>query len=125
MLSDTENAVFSLRMQKHKLVDRINAIEQNFVLSNMGDTGGQAQSDSGSSSFLNNPYFVKSIDPDDYKELLRVQKMEAETQDFVSAYMKTTRRSNRSTTDIWLPRRKPTPKPSMPSCRQPWMTTSS
>ena len=88
MLSDTENAVFSLRMQKLKLVDRINAIEQNFVLSNMGDTGGQAQSDSGSSSFLNNPYFVKSIDPDDYKELLRVQKMEAETQDFVSAYMK-------------------------------------
>ena len=88
MLSDTENAVFSLRMQKLKLVDRINAIEQNFVLSNMGDTGGQAQSDSGSSSFLTNPYFVKSIDPDDYKELLRVQKMEAETQDFVSAYMK-------------------------------------
>lgn len=88
MLSDTENAVFSLRMQKLKLVDRINAIEQNFVLSNMGDTGGQAQNDSGSSSFLTNPYFVKSIDPDDYKELLRVQKMEAETQDFVSAYMK-------------------------------------
>ena len=49
MLSDAENAVFSLRMEKLKLVDRINAIEQNFVLSNMGDIGGQAQSNSGGS----------------------------------------------------------------------------
>lgn len=88
MLSDTENAVFSLRMEKLKLVDRINAIEQNFVLSNMGDIGGEAQSDSGGNAFLTNPYFVKSIDPDDYKELLRVQKMESETQGYVSTYMK-------------------------------------
>lgn len=88
MLSDAENAVFSLRMEKLKLVDRINAIEQNFVLSNMGDIGGQAQSNSGGSDFMNNPYFVKSIDPEDYKELQRVQKMEAETQGYVSTYMK-------------------------------------
>lgn len=88
LLSDAESAVFSLRMDKLKLVDRINAIEQNFVLSNMGDIGGEAQSDGGGTAFLNNPYFVKSIDPDDYKELLRVQKMEAETQEYVSTYMK-------------------------------------
>lgn len=87
VLSDAENAIFSLRMEKLKLVDRINSIEQNFVLSSMGDIGGQAQSDSGGNDFMNNPYFVNSLDPEDYKELQRVQGMESETQAYISTYM--------------------------------------
>lgn len=87
VLSDAENAVFTLRMEKLKLVDRINAIEQNFVLSNMGDIGGGAQSDGGG-SFMRNPYFVKSIDPEDYKQLLKVQQDEDEAREYVSTYMK-------------------------------------
>ena len=36
ILTDAENAAFALRSQKIRLVDSINAIEQEFVLSGMG-----------------------------------------------------------------------------------------
>lgn len=87
VLSDAENAVFSLRSQKIKLVDGINSIEQEFVLSGMGNIDDAASSAQAASIFANS-YFRKNIDPDDYTKLLDAQSREAAVRDCVSSYMK-------------------------------------
>lgn len=88
ILSDAESAVFTLRSQKIKLIDGINAIEQEFVLSGMGNIGDAASSAPAAASIFGNSYFCKSIDPDDYKQLLAVQGKESEARGMVSEYMK-------------------------------------
>ncbi len=86
ILSDAENAAFALRSQKIKLIDGINAIEQEFVLAGMGNIGGADESQSAASIF-GNAYFVKNIDPDDYKALLDANRKESTARKYVSSYI--------------------------------------
>ena len=71
VLSNTENAVYALRTKRVKLIDQISTIEQNYVLSNVGNIGG-AQSAQGSKSLFNNSYLKESLNAEDYKLLLDV-----------------------------------------------------
>ena len=87
ILSDAENAIFSMRSQKIKLIDRINAIEQKFVLEGLGNIGG-APSEKAFSSIFTNEYFVKSIEPDDMKMLLQLQGKEATAREYATKYVK-------------------------------------
>ena len=90
ILSDTENAVYAMRSQMIKLVDRINAIEQEHLLASMGNIGGATEKTSG--SIFTNAYFRKSIDPDDYTALMAANAKEAaaykHAQTYVSNYEK-------------------------------------
>lgn len=87
ILTDAENAAFALRSQKIRLVDSINAIEQEFVLSGMGNIGGAAESSPSAASIFGNSYFVKNIDPDDYKALVEAHGKESAARKYVSSYI--------------------------------------
>ena len=87
ILTDAENAAFALRSQKIRLVDSINAIEQEFVLSGMGNIGGAAESSPSAASLFGNSYFVKNIDPDDYKALVEAHGKESAARKYVSSYI--------------------------------------
>ena len=87
VLADAENLVYSLRTQKMKLVDQINAIEQQHVLSAMGNIGDAAGAKS-SGSIFSNEYFKKSIEAEDFKGLMEVQAKEAMVCDYVQSYSK-------------------------------------
>ena len=87
ILSDAENAIFSMRSQKIKLIDKINSIEQKFVLEGLGNIGA-APSEKAFSSIFTNEYFVKSIEPDDMKMLLQLQGKEATAREYATKYVK-------------------------------------
>lgn len=87
VLSDAENQVYNMRTQKMKLIDQINAIEQQHVLSSMGNIG-DADGAKGSGSIFNNAYFKKSIEPEDFKALMAAQGKEATVRDYVQTYAK-------------------------------------
>ena len=85
ILSDAESAIYAARAEKMKLIDQINAIEQNHVLKSMGNIG-DAQSAQGSKSIYNNAYFVKSFDPEDYKMLMEVHSKEKTAYEYAQNY---------------------------------------
>lgn len=85
VLSTAENELYALRARKVKLIDQINTIEQNHVLSSMGNIG-DAQSAQGSKSLYNNEYFKSSIGADIYKPLMAVHAKEAQAYTFVQKY---------------------------------------
>lgn len=85
VLSDTENAVYAMRSQMIKLVDRINAIEQEHLLSSMGNIGGASEQASG--SIFTNAYFRKSIDPDDYTVLMAANANEQTAYKYAQTYV--------------------------------------
>ena len=85
ILSDTENAVYAMRSQMIKLVDRINAIEQEHLLASMGNIGGATEKTSG--SIFTNAYFRKSIDPDDYTALMAANAKEAAAYKHAQTYV--------------------------------------
>lgn len=87
ILTDAENAAFALRSQKIRLVDGINAIEQDFVLAGMGNIGGADESAQSAASIFGNSYFIKNIDPDDYKALLAVNGKEDTARKYVTSYI--------------------------------------
>jgi len=87
VLSDAENAIYNMRTQKMKLIDQINAIEQQHVLSSMGNIGG-ADGAKGSGSIFNNEYFKKSIAPEDFKTLISMQGKETTVRDYAQTYTK-------------------------------------
>lgn len=87
ILTDAENAAFALRSQKIRLVDGINAIEQDFVLAGMGNIGGADESAQSAASIFGNSYFIKNIDPDDYKALLAVNGKENTARKYVTSYI--------------------------------------
>ena len=87
LLSGVESKVYALRASKVKLIDKINTIEQNYVLSTMGNIG-DAQSAQGSKSLYNNAYFVQSFDGEDYKMLMDVHSKEATAYGYVQTYVK-------------------------------------
>ncbi|MBO7331659.1 MAG: hypothetical protein J6U52_07700, partial [Alistipes sp.] len=86
VLSNTESAVYALRTKKVKLMDQISTIEQNHVLSNMGNIG-DAQAAQGSKSLYNNDYFKKSLEVEDYKHLMEVHAKEAQAYNHVKTYV--------------------------------------
>lgn len=86
VLSMAEDAVYELRAKKVKLIDEINTIEQNFVLSSMGNIG-NAASVEGSKSLYNNDYFKKSLDGDIYPQLMAVHAKEAQANKSVQTYV--------------------------------------
>ena len=86
LLTDASNAVYSMRLQKVKLIDQINVIEQEFVLSSMGNISG-APSAQASGSIFSNAYLAKSLDPDDYKLLLEMQSKEAQISEYANTYV--------------------------------------
>ena len=86
VLSDSEAKVNALRAQKVKLMDQINAMEQDFVLASVGKIG-NAGSEQGSNSLYNNAYFVKSLEPEDYKMLLELHATEQSTYEHVCKYV--------------------------------------
>ncbi|MBP3289885.1 MAG: hypothetical protein J6L75_02835 [Alistipes sp.] len=85
VLADVEEKMIELRSEKVKLVDNINAIEQEFLLSSMDNIGGvESQA---SSSIYNNEYFRNSLFDEDYEVLMNVHKREAEARDYVKMYV--------------------------------------
>lgn len=86
-LSNAETAVYSMRTKRVKLIDQISTIEQNHVLSSMGNIG-DAQSAQGSKSLYANDYFKKSFDAEDYQHLMEVHANEAKTYSNVQSYVK-------------------------------------
>lgn len=85
VLSETEARMMVLRGQKIKLVDSINAIEQEFLLSSMDNiVGMESQS---SSSIFNNEYFRNSLFEEDFEVLMAVHKRESEARDYVAMYV--------------------------------------
>ncbi|MBR2008078.1 MAG: hypothetical protein IKA01_08920 [Alistipes sp.] len=87
ILSDAESAIFAMRSQKIKLIDRINTIEQKFVLEGLGNIGG-AQNAQAAGSIFKNEYFTKSLEPDDLKLLIQLQGKEAAVREYATTYVK-------------------------------------
>lgn len=87
VLNDTEAAIFAMRAQKIKLIDQINTIEQEQVLSSLGNIG-EAQAAASSGSIFTNAYFKKSIDSEDFKLLLASHGKEAEAHGQAQTFVK-------------------------------------
>jgi hypothetical protein len=87
VLADAENLIYSMRTKKMKLIDQINAIEQQHVLSAMGNIGDAAGA-KGSGSIFNNEYFKKSIEAEDFKGLMDMQAKESTVCGYVQTYSK-------------------------------------
>lgn len=85
VLTDAEGEVLSMRTQMIKLVDQINAIEQEHVLSSMGNIGGAAAEASG--SIFTNEYFRKSLEKEDYDALMAVQAKEQSANEKAKSYV--------------------------------------
>ena len=85
VLTDTESAVYALRSQMIKLVDRINAIEQEHLLASIGNIGSATEQSSG--SIFTNDYFRKSIDEADYTILMEANAKEANADKYARTYV--------------------------------------
>ena len=85
VLTDAEGEVLSMRTQMIKLVDQINAIEQEHVLASMGNIGGAAAQASG--SIFTNEYFRKSLVKEDYDALMAVQAKEQSANEKAKSYV--------------------------------------
>lgn len=84
-LTDTENAVYSMRSQMIKVVDRINAIEQEFLLASIGNLRSASEQSTG--SIFTNDYFRKSIDSEDYSILMTANAKEGEADEYARTYV--------------------------------------
>ena len=87
LLTDVEGAIYALRSQKMKLIDQMNTIEQEHVLSSLGNIG-EAQAASSSGSIYTNAYFRKSIEGEDFKALMASHSKEATANSHAKAYVK-------------------------------------
>lgn len=85
ILSAAEDGMLQVRNDKLELVDKINAIEQDYVLSGLGDIQGSATPDA-SNSIFNNSYFRQSLLEDDYTALMRVHATEQEVREKATNY---------------------------------------
>ena len=85
MLTDAENSVYAMRSQMIKLIDRINAIEQEHLLSSMGNISGASEQASG--SIFTNAYFRKSIEAEDYSALMAANSQEKKASDYAQRYV--------------------------------------
>ena len=85
MLTDAENSVYAMRSQMIKLIDRINAIEQEHLLSSMGNISGASEQASG--SIFTNAYFRKSIEAEDYSALMTANSQEKKASEYAQRYV--------------------------------------
>ena len=84
VLTSADQVMYQLRAEKLQLVDSINAIEQQHVLSRMDNNRGAVASSS--SSIFNNDYLRQSLPEEDYISLLRVHAMETDVRAKVRQY---------------------------------------
>ncbi len=85
ILHEVEANMLALRREKIKLVDKIHAIEQEHVLSNIANVASAEGQVSG--SIFNNSYFRESLFEEDYQVLLDVHKREAEAYGYARQYV--------------------------------------
>ncbi len=85
-LSDVEGLMNSLRARKVKLMDHINAMEQSYVLSSVGNIG-EAGAAQGSKSLYNNAYFRNSLSEEDYQLLMQLHAQENSLYEAVRNYV--------------------------------------
>lgn len=85
LLTDTENAIYAVRGQMMKLVDRINAIEQEHLLASIGNLRGATEQASG--SIFTNDFFRKSIDSEDYAALMQANSAEGQAAEYARTYV--------------------------------------
>lgn len=99
-----ENRIFEVRSAKGKLVDRINTIEQEWVLANLNGSLPTAPAESrpepetpqegfvgmnranASRNLVCNEFFSRGLSPTDYAVLLEAQRLEMEAVDYVNRF---------------------------------------
>ena len=93
-----ESRIFEIRNAKGRLIDRINTIEQEWVLANLNGAAQQpaepvAESPAGAipdslkvRNLVFNPYFREQLPEADYAALRRAQGMELDAVDYVNRY---------------------------------------
>lgn len=84
ILSGVEGEMMTLRHEKLKLMNRINSIEQECVLSSINNT--EVLQGQGSGSIFNNDYFKASLLEEDYDVLMSVNKSEIAAYDYAVKY---------------------------------------
>ena len=92
---DLENRIFEIRNAKGQLIDRINTIEQEWVLANL-DSGAASTSLHGTlpeipdslkvRNLVYNPWFAEQLPAADYAALRRSQELEMPAVDFLTPY---------------------------------------
>lgn len=94
-----EEAIFELRNAKGRLIDRINAIEQEWVLANLdgaasdrpdpdaGRTGAPARDVRKLRYLIDNAYFRDNLPKEDYAALRRAQEMESDAMRYAGCYL--------------------------------------
>ncbi len=94
---ELENRIFEVRNAKGRTIDRINTIEQEWVLANLGAPGSVAAEPAGPSfgelpdslkvrNLVANRCFVEQLAPEDYAALRQAQRMESQAADFIVRY---------------------------------------
>lgn len=90
-----ESLIFDLRTAKGRLIDRINAIEQEWVLANLNSASASEPSSAAEVSIPDslkvrnlvfNPYFREQLPEADYAALRRAQGLELDAVDYVNRY---------------------------------------
>ena len=90
-----ESRIFEIRNAKGRLIDRINTIEQEWVLSNLdaGGAGGAPHRTSAAipdslkvRNLVSNPYFREQLPEADYAALVEAQRLELDAVDYVNRY---------------------------------------
>lgn len=91
-----ESRIFDIRNAKGRLIDRINTIEQEWVLANLDSSSRRHETDKAADivpdslkvrNLVDNLYFREHLAPEDYGALRRAQRMETEAVDYVSRYI--------------------------------------
>lgn len=85
IMTSIDQESYQIRKEKLSLIDKINAIEQNYVLSRLDNIKNVATTDT-SSSIFNNNYFREAISHEDYSTLMRVHSMERQVRDKAFQY---------------------------------------
>ena len=91
-----ESLIFDLRTAKGRLIDRINAIEQEWVLANLNSASASEPSSAAEvtipdslkvRNLVYNSYFRDCLAPEDYAALRRAQRMEPQAVDYVNRFL--------------------------------------
>lgn len=90
-----ESRIFELRNAKGRLIDRINTIEQEWVLANLNGSGEPAAPAAPAvdipdslkvRNLIHNRFFAEHLAPEDYAALRRAQRMELHAVDYINRY---------------------------------------
>lgn len=93
-----ESRIFEIRNAKGRLIDRINTIEQEWVLANLDGAAQQPVGPVGNApaaavpdslkvrNLVDNLYFREHLSPEDYAALRNAQKLEMRAVDYINRY---------------------------------------